>query len=90
MRDLIDKLNYYNKMYDAGTPVISDKEYDDLYFELEKMEKETGIIYPDSPTQTIHYDVVTKLNKVTHNHQMLSLAKTKDWNNFINYFSTFM
>ena len=86
MRDLIDKLNYYNKMYDAGTPVISDKEYDDLYFELEKMEKETGIIYPDSPTQTIHYDVVTKLNKVTHNHQMLSLAKTKDWNNFINYF----
>lgn len=75
--ELIELLNYYNKLYDEGCPAISDKEYDDLYFELETLEKETGLIFNNSPTQKIDYQVVNKLNKVTHNHPMLSLAKTK-------------
>ena len=37
-------------------------------------------MYPDSPTQSISYEVVTKLEKVGHNHDMLSLDKTKDLN----------
>jgi NAD-dependent DNA ligase len=32
MRELIDKLNYYTKLYDEGNPAISDKEWDDIYF----------------------------------------------------------
>lgn len=78
MRELIDKLNYYTYLYDIGKPKITDKEWDDLYFELEKMEKESGVVYPDSPTQAINYQVVNNLKKVEHNHKMLSLAKTKD------------
>lgn len=87
IRELVDKLNKYTKAYDEGRPIISDKEWDDIYFELEKLEKETGIVYPDSPTQNISYEVVNKLEKVKHNHQMLSLDKTKDWNEFLKYFS---
>lgn len=77
MRDLIDKLNHYTELYDKGTPAISDKEWDELYFKLQQMEEEMGIIYPDSPTQKIHYEVVSELKKVKHNHPMLSLDKTK-------------
>ena len=57
---------------------MSDKEWDDLYFQLQKMEQNLGIIYPHSPTQNIHYEAVSSLTKVTHNHKMLSLQKTKD------------
>lgn len=78
MKDLINWLNERTKEYDAGHPTVSDKEYDDKYFELICMEKESGIIYPDSPTQKIDYRIVNKLNKVEHNHKMLSLNKTKD------------
>ena len=80
MRNLINKLNYYTNLYDEGNPAISDKEWDELYFTLKKQEEETGIIYPDSPTQSIHFEKVSKLNKITHNHPMLSLDKTKDIN----------
>ena len=78
IRSLIDELNRLTKLYDEGHPEISDKEWDDLYFKLQKMEKETGIIYPDSPTQNIHFEKVSELKKVRHNHLMLSLNKTKD------------
>ena len=78
IKELIWKLNRYTKKYDEGHPIISDKEWDELYFKLQKMEEETGIIYPDSPTQSISYTVVDNLKKVEHNHPMLSLAKTKD------------
>lgn len=80
MRELIDKLNYYQKKYDEGAPEISDKEWDDLYFQLQKEEGETGLVFPDSPTQKINYEVINSLQKVTHNHLMLSLNKTKDVN----------
>ena len=77
MNELIEKLNYYTKLYDEGHPAISDKEWDDMYFRLEQLEKETGIVLANSPTAKIDYQVVNKLNKVTHNHLMLSLDKTK-------------
>ena len=80
-------LNDYTNAYEAGAPLISDKEWDDLYFKLQELEKETGIIYPDSPTQHIQYSAENELKKVTHNHPMLSAAKTKDWDEFLNYFS---
>ena len=78
MRYLIDKLNHYTDLYDQGHPEISDKEWDELYFTLKQEEEETGVVYPDSPTQHIHYESVSKLNKVIHDHPMLSLDKTKD------------
>ena len=77
MQELVDKLNHYTKAYDEGHPEISDQEWDDLYFQLQKFENYTGLYLDDSPTQRINYQVVNKLAKVEHNHPMLSLDKTK-------------
>ena len=78
MSRLIRKLNQATITYDEGYPIISDKEWDDMYFKLIQLEKETGTILPDSPTQKINYEVVSELKKVKHNHPMLSLDKTKN------------
>ena len=78
MRELIDKLNYHTKLYDEGKPEISDREWDQLYFLLSKLEADTGVYYEDSPTQRVHFQEVSKLEKVAHSHPMLSLAKTKE------------
>ena len=75
--DLIKQANYYTKLYEEGTPEISDKAWDDLYFEIKKLEEELNIHPKNSPTQKIKYEVVNKLKKVEHNHKMLSLEKTK-------------
>lgn len=78
MRGLIDYLNERTVEYDAGHPTITDSQWDESYFKLKELEEVTGIVFPDSPTQSITYRTVSKLNKVTHNHKMLSLAKTKE------------
>lgn len=80
MSNLITELNNYTKAYDEGKPLISDKEWDDKYFALVKMEEENNLRLPNSPTQSIDYQVVNKLEKVKHNHPMLSLSKSKDIN----------
>lgn len=77
IKNLIKDLNFHTKMYDEGRPMISDKEWDDMYFKLIKLENESNIYYKDSPTQKINYQVMNKLNKVEHSHPMLSLDKTK-------------
>ena len=77
IQDLINKLNYYTKKYDEGNPEISDKEWDDMYFDLQELESWTGLYFEDSPTQKVIFQEVSKLNKVEHNHPMLSLDKTK-------------
>ena len=78
MRDIVEKLNHATKAYDQGRPYMSDPDWDRLYGELEKLEKELGYTLPDSPTQKVIYEAaVLELNKVNHNHRMLSLAKTK-------------
>ena len=87
IRALIDFLNHHSRLYEQGHPEIPDKDWDDKYFELKQLEEETQIIYPDSPTQSIVYEIVNKLEKVEHNHQMLSLDKTKDWKEFLQYFN---
>ena len=77
IQELVDKLNYYTKLYDEGKPEITDSEWDTLYFQLQELERTTGIYLPNSPTQSIDYQVINALQKVKHNHPMLSLNKTK-------------
>ena len=78
IRQLIDLLNSTTALYDSGHTILTDEEWDEKYFELQKLEKETGIIFEDSPTQQINYSTVNALKKIEHNHPMLSLDKTKD------------
>ena len=83
--EAIERLNYLTLKYDEGTPEVSDKEWDDLYFACCEYEQATGDIDPKSPSATIQFDVINSLKKVTHNHPMLSLDKTKDINVLIRW-----
>ena len=75
--NLIDLANNFTRDYDLGHPTISDKNWDDLYFQIQELEEKLGIYFKHSPTQHIPYDVVNQLKKVEHGHKMLSLQKTK-------------
>lgn len=85
IKHLVRSLNYATALYDAGRPQIQDEQWDDLYFELKELEKETGFIIKDSPTQVVNFYEVNQLQKVKHNHPMLSLDKTKDIDELYNF-----
>ena len=89
IRELINFLNKCTKYYDLGEPIISDKEWDDKYYLLKSLEKKFGIYYPDSPTQSVNYEIVNELVKKEHNHDMLSLDKTKDISDIENFLKGF-
>lgn len=63
--------------YNTGVEIMSDKQYDELYDELESLEKKTGVILSDSRTQQVGYEVSSGLKKIKHPSKMLSLDKTK-------------
>ncbi len=63
--------------YNTGVEIMSDREYDILYDELERLEKETGVILSGSRTQKVGFEVSSALKKVKHTSKMLSLDKTK-------------
>lgn len=86
IKELVDILNYHrNLYYNESRTEISDFEYDNLFDELKELEEETGLIYAMSPTQTVGYEVKSNLNKVKHNHPMLSLNKTKNVDDVIKF-----
>lgn len=79
MRYLCDFLNHASiQYYKYDNPTLSDKQYDKYYDELEKLEKNTGIIMNNSPTHKVEGEVLESLNKVKHSKPMLSAQKTKD------------
>jgi DNA ligase (NAD+) len=79
MKELVKKLNEAAKAYyQEDREIMSNREYDDLYDQLESMEAETGIVLADSPTVNVGYEAVDALPKETHESPMLSLDKTKD------------
>ena len=64
--------------YVRDKPIMSDKQYDDLYDELSQLENETNYILSGSPTQKVQGGLLESLPKVKHSKPMLSAAKTKD------------
>ena len=89
IKELTELLNKASdSYYNTGDTIMEDREYDTLLEELCFLEKETGFVMVTSPTHKVGYEVKSELQKVIHNHPMLSLAKTKDWNEFIIYFGS--
>lgn len=87
MKLLVDRLNAYrDAYYNKNESLVSDKEYDALFDQLAALEQQTGIVYPNSPTATVGYEAVSKLQKVAHNHPLLSLGKTTNLQEFCAYF----
>ena len=75
---LVTKLNRYrHEHYNRAAPSVPDAVYDHLFDELQELEKQTGIILSNSPTQTVGAAPVSSLKKVEHTIPLLSLDKTK-------------
>lgn len=72
-RDKVELIKKYDKAYEEGNPIVSDKEYDEIYYSLENK-------------PNINFEIVNNLEKIEHEHLMLSLDKTKDINEVQSYF----
>ncbi len=76
---LIDHLTeHIYRYYTLDDPTVSDAEYDALYDELLRLEKETGYERPDSPTQRIGGAVLSGFEKQTHLSPLYSLDKVRN------------
>ncbi|MBE7082747.1 MAG: NAD-dependent DNA ligase LigA [Clostridiales bacterium] len=80
MKWLVDELNKhcYN-YYVLDNPTISDKDFDKLYDELLRLEKQTGIVLDDSPTKRVGGEVLDGFVKRTHKFRMYSLDKCRSF-----------
>ncbi|NMM63245.1 NAD-dependent DNA ligase LigA [Clostridium sp. P21] len=75
---LVEELNKYaQEYYLFDNPSISDKEYDLKYDELLKLEKETEIVLPYSPTQRVGDNILKEFQKYTHKGKLWSLDKSQ-------------
>lgn len=78
MKELISTLKEASKLYyQYSTSIMTDFEYDKLYDELVKLEKETNTVLSNSPTINVEYEISDELEQIEHPAPMLSLAKTK-------------
>lgn len=79
MKELTALLREAGKSYyQEDREMMSNREYDRLYDELQGLERETGTVLADSPTVTVGYEAVEELPKERHESPMLSLDKTKE------------
>ncbi len=79
MLELVEKLNDAGRAYyQEAREIMSNREYDALYEELEGLERELGITFANSPTVNVGYEVLSELPKERHESPMLSLDKTKE------------
>ena len=79
MKELVRRLDEAAKAYyQQDIEIISNREYDQMYDELQALERETGTVLANSPTISVGYEAVDQLPKEEHESPMLSLDKTKD------------
>lgn len=72
----LNKLNYH--YYTLDKPLISDKEYDALYDRLVALEKESGVVLPDSPTQRVGGELLKGFVQHRHLAPLWSLDKAQN------------
>lgn len=79
MKEKAELLNEAARVYyQQSNEIMTNQEYDRIYDELLKLEKDTGIVLAGSPTTRVGYQVLSGLPKENHPSPMLSLDKTKD------------
>ncbi len=80
MQEMIRRLNEASEAYYGGRDeIMSNFEWDALFDELTRLEAETGVVLPDSPTQKVNAAAEDNIagEKEAHEFPALSLAKTK-------------
>lgn len=79
IKTLIKELNKHSyNYYTLDNPTITDKEYDNLYDELQNLEIEANYFQADSPTQRIGGEVLNKFEKHIHIGKLWSLDKAQN------------
>ncbi len=75
LRALINKADH--AYYVEAHPIMSDREYDALFRELQDLEEQNpALLMPDSPTQRVGGMVLKEFSQVAHKTPMLSLSNT--------------
>ncbi|MBP3422878.1 MAG: NAD-dependent DNA ligase LigA [Clostridia bacterium] len=75
-RELTDILNKWAyEYYVLDNPTVSDKEYDAAYDELCRLERESGVVFSDSPTRRVGGEPLKGFKKHTHIARLFSLDK---------------
>ena len=80
MQEMIRRLNEASEAYYGGRDeIMSNYEWDARFDELPRLEAETGVVLPDSPTQKVNAAAEDNIagTKEAHEFPALSLAKTK-------------
>ncbi|MBS5950187.1 MAG: NAD-dependent DNA ligase LigA [Clostridium sp.] len=88
IQELVEELNRYAyEYYSLDNPSVSDKEYDEKYYELKALEEEINYVLPYSPTLRVGDRVLEGFTKYTHKARLWSLDKAqtfqelRDWHN---------
>ena len=64
---LVNELNYHSYLYYVlDSPVITDREYDELYRRLLELEERWNHVLPESPTQRVGAPPADKFSKIAH------------------------
>lgn len=66
------------KYYNGITTTLCDTEFDLLFKQLQNMEKESGVIYPNSPTLRVGSDLQKEFKKGKHPIPMFTIENTYD------------
>ena len=76
MRELVDKLNKWaHEYYVLDNPSVPDSEYDKYYDELKRLEEDTGVVLPDSPTRRVGGEPLKAFSRHKHIARLYSLDK---------------
>ena len=88
IEELVDELNRYAyEYYSLDNPSVTDKEYDEKYYELKALEEEINYVLPYSPTVRVGDRILEGFVKYTHRARLWSLDKAqsieelKAWHN---------
>ena len=86
LKELIEIVNKHNyNYYTLMAPTISDKEYDELYYELVDLETELGLVLPNSPTQRVGGAPISEFKKKKHQVRLYSLNKVRSEEDLVNW-----
>lgn len=86
MQKLIKELNVHiRNYYVLDKPTISDVEYDRLYDKLQALERETGVVYPNSPSKRVGGEILKGFKKFNHDVPLFSLDKCNSYEELENF-----
>jgi len=78
MQELVRRLNETAyQYYTLSEPTISDAEWDAMYNELLRMERETGVVLPDSPTHRVGSEPLPGFEQHRHLAKLWSMDKAQ-------------